>query len=84
MREFIGSRETNLHQKLRRDNTSGARGIYKENRKLRKSWRSTIGVRGKTIRLGLYKTKKEAIEARNRYIVENNLVHEYDLQDPNV
>lgn len=54
-------------------NKSGYIGISwsKQERK----WLSVISIGNKTKRIGGYKTQKEAVEARNKYIDDNNLQH---------
>lgn len=43
-------------------------------------WRARIRLDYRLITLGCYATKKEAVEARNRFIIENNLT-EYPIQE---
>lgn len=52
------------NNKLNRNNTSGTKGVYYI--KQRDKWRAVIGFRGKTIHLGEFKNKEEAIEARKK------------------
>ena len=60
---------------VRRDNTSGFRGVYYNNRKQKRvrRWHARLYVEGKCIDLGYYMTREEAAAAyeaaRNRYIV---------------
>ena len=54
-------------------NKSGYAGIVWQND--RQKWASQIGNKGKVIGLGRFHTKKEALEARNKYIIDNNLQH---------
>ena len=62
-----------LNRRKMKNNTSGFVGItyYKSNKK----WGATIGIKNKKINLGSFKTKEEAIQARDNYIIENNLPH---------
>lgn len=62
----------------RSDNTSGYTGVtfYKK----RKTWIAYLCMNGKNKYLGSFKTKEEAKERRNSYILQNNLT-EYNLQD---
>jgi hypothetical protein len=57
-------------------NTSGYTGVawYKN------AWTSQIGFMKKNIYLGRFKTKEQAVTARNNYIIANNL-SEYKIQD---
>lgn len=60
----------NRNQRLRKDNTSGYRGVsyHKSSRKYR------VRVRlGKSISLGLYSTPEDGAVAYNNYIIENDL-----------
>lgn len=61
-----------------RNNTSGYVGITWA--KSRNKWQSSIVYNYKPIHLGRYETKKEALDARNRFIIENNLT-EYPIQE---
>ena len=54
--------ENNYNRGLPRNNTSGHRGVYYEKNK--KTWRPSIRINGKTVSLGSYKTKEDAINAR--------------------
>ena len=54
--------ENRKNTRLRSDNTSGACGVYWD-KDLRK-WRAAIGLSGKTIYIGVYQSKDEAISAR--------------------
>lgn len=76
-------RFVNLHiqcanQRLSVRNTSGYKGV--SYRKDCDKWRSWIGIGDKLIHLGTYKTQKDALEARNNYIIENKLF-EYPIQE---
>ena len=48
--------------RLRSDNTSGVCGVYWD--KSLKKWRSAIGLSGKSIHIGIYQNKGDAINAR--------------------
>lgn len=58
-------------------NKSGYIGVSwsKQERK----WISTISLNNKTTRIGGYKTQKEAVEERNKYIDENKLPHRKNI-----
>lgn len=63
---------------IRSNNTTGYRGVYFnkwENPSNGKRWLAYITVKKHLIRLGYYKTKKEAAIVRNNYIIENDLIH---------
>lgn len=71
----------NTHLKINTNNTSGYVGVS-----LNKcgSWRSRIKVNKKCIELGNFKNKKDALKARNNYIIEHNLpqpIQEYIGED---
>lgn len=44
-----------------------------------KKWKSDIAIDYKHIHLGYYDTQKEALEARNKYIIDNGL--DYPIQE---
>lgn len=73
----------NINQRMRRTNTSGYVGIHWVESKLK--WVSRINVEKKRIWLGDYKTIEEAAQARDNYIIENNLPHklstDYDKEN---
>jgi hypothetical protein len=65
------------NSRIQKNNTSGYKGISfikKENR-----WVATIKVMGKSIYIGQFKAKEQAVIARNNYIVANGLF-EYKIQ----
>ena len=63
----------NINQRMRRTNTSGFVGISWVEPRLK--WVSRINVEKERIWLGEYKTIEEAVQARDNYIIENNLPH---------
>ncbi len=65
--------EQNSHLKMLKNNKSGYRGISWN--KNSKKWISTISVENKTKRIGSFLTQKDAVEARNKYIDDYNLIH---------
>ena len=54
-------------------NTSGYKGVSWS--KQLKKWICNISINNKTKRIGAYKTQEEAVEARNKFIDDNNLVY---------
>ena len=62
-----------LNQRIRKDNTSGFVGVRWHIRD--KRWIANIGVNNKLINLGSFPTIEEAVQARDNYIIENNLPH---------
>lgn len=67
-----------VNQRIRKDNPSGYKGIYQK--KDSNSWISCIRVNKKQIHIGSFKSKREALEARNQFIIKNNLT-EYKIQE---
>lgn len=67
-----------VNQRLRKTNKTGYKGVYLNKGK----FVSTICVYGKKTYLGCFNTIEKAVEVRNKYIKENNLI-EYAIQDIN-
>lgn len=66
-----------VNQRKSKRNTSGYKGIsYKSEGD---KWIAYIGLYGKLVYIGGFKTKKEALDARNRFIIDNELF-EYEIQ----
>lgn len=63
----------NTHLTISRLNTSGYVGVCWINHKGQYGWRSRIKVNKKEINLGVFPAKKEALDARNNYIISHNL-----------
>ncbi len=63
----------NINKRMQKNNTSGFVGIfyYKSN----KRWGATIGIKNKKINIGSFKTIEEAVQARDNYIIANELPH---------
>jgi transcription antitermination factor NusG len=61
------------NQRIRKDNTSGYVGIKASANK--KGWRAVIRVDKVSINIGSFKTLEEAVQARDQYIIDNNLPH---------
>lgn len=61
------------NQRVSKRNTSGFVGVFWN--PINKNWRASIRVRGKRTDLGSYKIQEEAVQARDRYILENKLPH---------
>jgi hypothetical protein len=64
---------------LQSNNTSGYAGVYFSNS--RNKWNSAIKVNGKVIYINSCDSKKQAVRARNSFIIQNNLEHEYKIQE---
>lgn len=75
---FVDRHYQAVNQRLRIGNTSGYKGI--STRTKGKTWKSQITINRKLICLGYYDSKKDALDARNKYIIDNNLT-EYKIQE---
>jgi len=72
--EWIIRELQSANQRIRKDNTSGMRGIN-WNKKLKK-WIASIHSRKVSYYLGCYRDIDEANEARNKFIDDHNLPHQ--------
>ena len=66
------------NQRKRSTNTSGFVGVYwviSTNK-----WAAKVGSNNKLINIGAFKTKEEAVQARDNYIIENNLPHKLSTE----
>lgn len=71
---WVTAIENNLNKRTRSDNTSGYQGVAKAVNSPK--WRSYLYLDSKTqVSIGIFDTIKEAVEARNEYIIKNNLKH---------
>ena len=62
-----------LNKRIGKNNTSGYVGVMPNIKKNR--WVANIGVNGKQVRIGSFKDKMDAVQARDNYIIENGLPH---------
>ena len=62
-----------LNRRIMKNNKSGYVGVIWNKRD--RKWIANIGVNNKLINLGSFKTKEEAVQVRDNYIIENNLPH---------
>lgn len=67
-----------INQRVMKNNKSGYVGVIWN--PLSKNWRASIRFKNEKINLGSHKTKEEAIQARDNYIIENNLPHKLSTQ----
>lgn len=76
---FVTSRINNLNRGKKKTNKSGYVGVcyYKHVQQ----WGAQITIRYVQTNLGCYKTKEDAVKGRNQYIIDNNLEHEYKVQE---
>jgi len=77
---FVAKAESNVNQRIRKDNTSGYRGVHY--RKKYNNWIARIQVNGKRIELCWEKTAKEAAMIRDKFIMQQRLPHK--LSFPNI
>ena len=63
----------NINQRMKSTNTSGYNGIIWN--KKNSNWKAVIGINTKKVYLGYFNSVQEAVQARNIYIIENNLPH---------
>ena len=63
----------NINQRMHKNNTSGFVGVNYHKGKAR--WIASVGVNYKLVHIGYYSSKEEAVQARDNYIIENNLPH---------
>ena len=62
-----------INQRMQSNNTSGFVGVSW--RESIQRWRARVQMYGKEKYIGQYKTLEEAVEARDKYIIDNNLPH---------
>ena len=67
-----------VNQRKMKNNTSGFVGITWN--KNNKNWRVTIQLNKDKVNLGSFKILEEAVQARDNYIIENNLPHKLSTQ----
>ena len=63
----------NTNQRMKSINTSGYTGVSYHIRD--EVWAANIGTNNKLKHIGTFKTKEEAVQARDNYITQNNLPH---------
>lgn len=68
------------NKRKKKSNTSGYVGVKFNKRAKVKRWTSDITVRRKRYFLGYFLTKEEALDARNNYIINNNLT-DFKIQE---
>lgn len=69
--------EQNHNKRVRNDSSTGYKGISKAVNSPR--YRSYLYQNNKHISIGIFDTIKEAVEARNQYIKQNNLPHQIQV-----
>ena len=68
----------NTNQRKRNTNTSGYVGVCWDKRKSK--WFAQISVNYKNTKIGSFLTKEEAVQARDKYILENKLPHKLSTE----
>ncbi len=66
-----------INQRMQKNNKSGYVGVIWHIRA--KRWVVNIKISKKLINLGSFKTKEEAVQARDNYIIENKLPHKLSI-----
>ena len=66
---FVDTTTQAVNRRIFKSNTSGFVGI----RILGKKWGARVRIFNKDIWIGSYSTKEEAVQARDQYIIDNNL-----------
>jgi len=78
---FVTTAINNINQRLRKDNSSGYKGVgfHKAGKKRKSGWEARVQFNGKRKTIGSFKTAKEAAMARNKYITNASLPHKLCL-----
>ena len=66
-----------INQRMQNNNTSGYTGVYFHKRDFK--WYATIKIAKKSTHIGSYDTPLEAAQARDLYVIENNLPYKLNL-----
>ena len=66
-----------LNRRIMKNNKSGYVGVIWDKRG--RKWIANIRISKKLINLGSFLTKEEAVQARDNYIIENNLPHKLSI-----
>ena len=75
---FVDMHFQSANKNPNKNNKSGYTGVaWKEKEK---RWEAKINVKGKAIYIGRYKNKKEAVDSRDKYILDHKLF-EYPIQE---
>lgn len=76
---FVSHRKNNLNTRKQKNNTSGYVGVYFD--KARNKWQARLKIYRKEHNLGRFENKEDAVQARNQYIIDNNLKDDYKIQE---
>lgn len=74
---WVNRRVQSINRGIQNNNTSGYIGVSLK--ATRKKWIAHITINQKLLNLGSFNTQKEALEARNKYIIDNGL--DYPIQE---
>lgn len=74
---FVNRHIQSTNRRVLKNNTSGYTGVYWRDRSER--WVAEINVNRKAKTIGYFTSKKDALEARNKYIIDHDLT-EYKIQ----
>ena len=66
--------EQNAHLRLSHKSTSGYKGVTWN--KVKNKWQVGVSVNYKSVHIGFFSDKEEAVKARNQYIIDNKLTNE--------
>ena len=66
-----------INQRMKKSNTSGYVGIYWN--KASKKWDAKIGVNSKLVHIGTFPLIENAVQARDNYIIANELPHKLSI-----
>lgn len=67
-----------INRRMKKGNTSGYVGVSYHKGTGR--WSTSVGVNYETLYIGLFPTIEEAVQARDNYIIENNLPHKLSTE----
>ncbi|MCZ6897662.1 MAG: AP2 domain-containing protein [Betaproteobacteria bacterium] len=70
--------EQSINQRMKKNNKSGFRGVFYRNPD---GWGAQVNYKYKPYLLGFFDTPKEAAEARDRFIIDNNFPHILSIED---
>ena len=68
----------NTNKRITTRNTSGVVGVNQ--RKGKGNWSASLSIYGTKTYIGTFKTKEEAVQARDNYIIENKLPHKLSTE----
>ena len=75
---WVTKSEQVINQRMKITNTSGYKGVIWN--KKNSNWVAVIGIATKKVYIGSFKIKEEAVQARDKYILENKLPHKLSTE----